>query len=64
MTPVAAAPSRVQVTVVAGPPVETQVRVNTGGSAVRADTRLNSSGSVMVGAPEVEGKVFYFSVDR
>ena len=41
MTPVAAAPSRVQVTVVAGPPVETQVRVNAGGSAVRAEVRLN-----------------------
>ena len=37
--------------------METQVRVNTGEAAVRADTRLNLSGSVMVGAPEVEGKV-------
>ena len=44
-------------TVVARPPVETQVRVNTGGSVVRADVRLNSSWPVMVGAPEVEGKV-------
>ena len=40
-------------TVEAGPPVETQVRVNTGGSAVTADVRLNSSGSVTdVTAPE------------
>ena len=54
MSPVAAAPSRVQVTVVAGPPVETQVRVNTGGSAVGVVWRLNWSGSVMVGAPEGE----------
>ena len=62
MTPVAAAPSRVQVTVVAGPPVETQVRVNTGGLALRADARLNSSGSVMVGgAPKVEGKVTVYA---
>ena len=30
----------------AGPPVEAQVRVNTGGSVVTADVRLNSSGSV------------------
>ena len=57
MTPVAANSSRVQVTVVAGPPVEIQVRVNAGEAAVRSDVRLNSSGSVMVGAPEVEGKV-------
>ena len=54
MSPVAAAPSRVQVTVVAGPPVEIQVRVNTGGSAVGVVWRLNWSGPVMVGAPEVE----------
>ena len=71
MTPVAAAPSRVQVTVVAGPPVETQVRVNTGGSAETADTRLNSSGSVMVGSPKLRVKYFilvligrYFSVAK
>ena len=43
-------------TVVAIPPVETQVRVNTGEAALRADVRLNSSWPVMVGAPEV-GKV-------
>ena len=54
MSPVAVAPSRVQVTVVAGPPVETQVRVNTGGSAVGVVWRLNWSGPVMVGAPEVK----------
>ena len=47
-------PSRVQVTVVAGPPVETQVRVNTGGSAVGVVWRLNWSGPVMAGAPEVQ----------
>ena len=33
--------SSVQVTVVAGPPVEVQVRVNTGGSALTAESRLN-----------------------
>ena len=57
VSPVDAAPSRVQVTVVAGPPVETQVRVNTGGSAVRAEVRLNWRASMLtkpaVGKEEV-----------
>ena len=53
MAPVAAAPSRVQLTVVAGPPVETQFRVNIGGSAVGVVWRLNWSGLVTdVTAPE------------
>ena len=51
MTPVAAAPSRVQVTVVAGPPVEIQVSVNIGGSAVGVVWRLNWTGSVIVTSP-------------
>ena len=60
MSPVAVAPSRVQVTVVAGPPVETQVRVNTGGSAVGVVWRLNWSGPVNGCTPEVgKGKVIW-----
>ena len=51
MTPVAVDPSRVQVTVVAGPPVEIQVSVNIGGSAVGVVWRLNWTGSVIVTSP-------------
>ena len=52
VTPVAAAPSRVQVIVVAGPPVETQVRLNTGGSAVGVVWRWNWIGTVIATTPE------------
>ena len=57
-------PSRVQMTVVAGP-VKTQVRVNIGGSAVGVVWRLNWSGLVMAGAPEggVEKSVKYLWVN-
>ena len=57
-------PSRIQMTVVAGP-VKTQVRVNTGGSAVGVVWRLNWSGLVMAGAPEggVEKSVKYLWVN-
>ena len=42
--------SRVQMTVASGSPVNTQVRVNTGGSAMGVVWRLNWT--VMAGAPE------------
>ena len=40
-------------TVVAGPPVEIQVRVNMGVAAFTAIKRLNPMGSLMTGAPTV-----------
>ena len=52
MTPIIATPFCVQEIVVAGPPVEIQVRVNTGGLVVGVVRRLNWSESLIATMPE------------
>ena len=60
MAPVAGTPPRVQVTVVAGPPVEMQVKVNTSGSVVRLEFKLNLMGPLITGMPVKE--IYYMSI--